>query len=144
MTLLATALAKGREALKESLSENILKTAFSELALPETITGEVIGKYVRKAMRTGVWRTLPREAKALLLVASKVIKTVKSHVLYEILRELLIRIELSTLKGKALYYGLIILARKLGSITKALKEGYLALLYTGISYLNNPPMFKIL
>ena len=79
-----------------------------------------------------------------LLVASKVIKTVKSPILYEILRELLIRIELSTLKGKALYYGLIILARKLGSITKALKEGSLALLYTGISYINNPPMFKFL
>jgi len=141
--LLAKVFADASEAFGGEASSESLKEALARMLIPNTITNAVIEKYFRKAARTGAWRALPREAKALLLASRKTVRRVRSATLARILREIFVRIELTTLKGRALYYGLLILSRRLGSIVKALKEGYLALLYAGISYLNNPPMFRI-
>lgn len=140
--MLANVISEAIEELKESLGSRVLENALAKIVVPKRITREHISKYVRKAFRTGAWKFLAKEARALLLVSSRTVNTVKSYVLYSILKEIFIKIELTSLRGKALYYGLLLLSKRLGSVAKALKQGYLALLFTGISYLNNPPMFR--
>ena len=112
--------------------------------LPKKITAYEIERYYRKAHRVGAWRTLPKEAKALLLTARKVIKTlVKGPALRATLLKVFLKIELQTLRGKALLYGaklyIMNAAPKLRDLLRKIPE----LLALGIQYLNNPPTLRI-
>ncbi len=115
------------------------KELIKKALLPQEIDGAVIRKYVRKALRVGAWRTLKPERKALLKATLKWGK-VRSETLKNILKETLLHIELHTLKGKALYYGVLITIK---NAVKKVKTNLTQLLITGISYLNNPPLYRI-
>jgi len=137
LTLLALSLATptpanvGSEALE----------VFNRIALPEYITGELISRYVRRAIRLGIWRRLKPESRALLLVARR-FTVLRSPTVTSVVRGVLLEIEVQTLRGRALLYGVLValrdpllrLAGVLGDVAK--------LLVLGISYLNNPPMFR--
>ena len=132
----------------DGVSEPVLFRARELLTLiliPQRINSHVINYYLRKALRVGAWRGLSREARALLIVASRVgLKSVRSQILREVLRRIFLEIELHTLKGKALLYGILIQLRRgvsklvdmLGELTK--------ILCIGISYLNNPPAYRVI
>ena len=111
--------------------------------LPKKITPYEIERYYRKAHRVGAWRTLPKEARALLLTARKVIKTlVKGPALRAALLKIFLKIELQTLRGRALLHGIKIMLslgyRKVLNTLRGLREA----LILGIQYLNNPPMYR--
>jgi hypothetical protein len=115
---------------------------FKELVLPRVITRDLIISYVRKALRTRVWFSLSPYQRALLkaLTLSRVY-VVRSRVLKELITELLLIIERGTLKGKALWYGLVI-ALNMCKYLKSIVLNVETLLYLGINYLNNPPIFR--
>lgn len=115
---------------------------FKELVLPRVITRDLIISYVRKALRTRIWFSLSPYQRALLkaLTLSRVY-VVRSRVLKELITELLLIIERETLKGKALWYGLVI-ALNMCKYLKSIVLNVETLLYLGINYLNNPPIFR--
>lgn len=124
--------------LDEDVGDSV-RRVLSRMVLPRVITGEVVSRYVRKALRLGVWGRLAPETRALLLVCRRLARPVKSRVLAEILSETFLRIELAGLRGKALFYGVVEFVRRgLGSIEDALRSVG-RVLCLGISYLNNPP-----
>jgi len=138
LTLLALSLATptpanvGPEALE----------VFNRIALPEHITGELISRYVRRAIRLGIWRRLKPESRALLLVARR-FAVLRSPVVTSVVRRLLLDIETHTLRGRALLYGIAIALREPLLRLAGVLEDVVKLLVLGISYLNNPPVFRV-
>jgi len=63
--------------------------------------------------------------------------------LLEIVRGIFLEIELSTLRGKALLYGIAIAIKRGSEALKNLFKNIGYILATGIMYLNNPPMFRV-
>ncbi|MDW8011273.1 MAG: hypothetical protein RMH84_06765, partial [Sulfolobales archaeon] len=109
--------------------------------LPKELSSGIVRRYIYKAIRLGVWRYLKPESRALLKALTSWRGIIRSESLKNAVKELLIHIELNTTKGKSLLYGALIALRSglidmLNSTTK--------LLYLGISYLNNPPIFRYL
>lgn len=95
----------------------------------------------RKALRLGLWGFLEPEKRALILVLRRWVGRVKSPVLIKILEEIYVEIELNTFRGRALFYGVLVALRSgLLEVLESLKF----LLYLGISYLSNPPLFRFL
>ncbi len=128
--------------LNEDLESNI-RDAISSLLVPRDITSEVVIKYVRKALRLGVWRRLAPETKALLLVCRRLVRLVRSRTLAQILSDAFLRIELAGLRGRALFYGAIeFVRRSLGSLEEVPFNAK-KVLCLGIAYLNNPPMLRL-
>ena len=117
------------------MTEEALNNVVNEL-IPKEVTKKTIIKYVTKARRVKAWHKLPKELRALLLTASKTLSKVKSQTLKQILQKAFMNIELQTLKGKALLIGYTI------KITQKLKN--LNPLYLGITYLNNPPQYRVI
>lgn len=118
------------------------KQLLARIALPKRLDGEAIIKYIRRAHRTGAWRGLSQEARAL-LTALRGWGPIRSPTLKAVLRRILTQIELHTLRGQALYYGIIIAIKnplyRLGELLKNTTR----LLVIGISYLNNPPTLRV-
>ena len=106
------------------------------------IPGYLIRRYTLRALRNGTWRTLRPEQKALLRIAQR-LRVVKSKTLINVLKEVFLQIELKTVRGKALLHGIIIAMkssiRKLHELLNNIAE----LLVIGISYLNNPPIYRV-
>ena len=114
----------------------------SGIILPREVSGVVVSRYVRKAVRVGVWRKLRDECRAL-LIAAKSWGVIKSPTLRSILHKIFLEIELHTLKGKALFYGVIIFMRDHAQELKEALRNVQKLLVVGISYLNNPPIYRV-
>lgn len=111
-----------------------------EYLLPGEINRDVVEHYVRKALRSNAWTRLKRESRALLL-ATRSLKTIKSRVLRGILEEIFLEIELSTLRGRAVFYGVLLALRQglihiLGDIKR--------IITLGVGYLNLPLPWRIL
>lgn len=143
MGLIVSGLAELHEV---GLGEELISKAkelLSKILLPKTITNKVVDMYVRKALRVGVWRFLKQESKALLHLTRKKVTVVKSLTLKSILLKLFLEIELHTFKGKALFYGIILAMRKPMHKLNELLKNIPQLLTIGISYLNNPPIYRI-
>jgi len=132
-----------RELAERGVSEDIVvlaKSTVSRFLVPSKITKETIKHYVKKALRNSVWYKLRQESRALLL-ASRFLLVVKSPVLKSILREVFLEIELYTLRGKAVFYGVLVALRQ--GLLEAL--GNLKRLITlGVGYLNLPVMWRVL
>ena len=118
------------------------KELLTKILLPRKVTGSVVNRYVRKALRTGAWRSLKQENRAILIVARKW-GVIKSATLKSILYRIFLEIELYTIRGKALFYGIILTMKstiyKLHETLRDIQK----LLTIGILYLNNPPMYRI-
>jgi hypothetical protein len=118
----------------------LAKSTVLELLVPSVVTRETVNYYIRKALRSGAWWRLRRESRALLL-ASRFLPVVKSPTLLGILREVFSEIELSTLRGKAVFYGVLLALRQgLREVLRDLKR----LVTLGVGYLNLPVMWRVL
>jgi len=87
-----------------------------------------------------VWYKLKQESRAL-LIASKSLLVVKSPVLKNILRGIFLEIELCTLRGKAVFYGVLVALRQ--GLIEALGN-FKRLITLGVSYLNLPELWRVL
>ena len=130
------------------LWENAGAGDFAELArrvvaehlVPERINKHVIEHYVRKALRSGAWRKLRMESRLLLWAVARYLHVVKSPVLRDVIRGILLEIELSTLCGRAVFYGVLVALRQ--GLVEALKD-LKRLITLGVSYLNLPLMWRV-
>ncbi|MDK6027914.1 hypothetical protein QPL79_00845 [Ignisphaera sp. 4213-co] len=85
---------------------------------------------------------LKPESRALLLALRRW-GVVKSSTLKSILLNIFLEIELCTVRGKALFYGIILTMKNCVEKAINIVRDFGKILYTGISYLNNPPMYRI-
>jgi hypothetical protein len=137
LTLLASAATSSADL---NVGPEVLEV-LSRVALPERITGEVVSRYVRRAVRLGIWRRLRPESRALLLVARR-FGVLRSPVVTSIVRRLLLEVEVHTLRGRALLYGALIALRDPFLRLAGVLRDATRLLVLGISYLNNPPLLR--
>jgi len=126
---------------KNKLDEKIRETLI-KILLPKQITQAHLRKYIRKALANKSWHLLTKLERSLLWLTSKIVSTVKSPILKKIVQQILLKIELAATKGKALYYGILILIKKLRKIEEIV-QNLTYTLYTGLSYINNPPTYRI-
>ena len=126
---------------KNKLDEKIKETLI-KILLPKQITQAHLRKYIRKALANKSWHLLTKLERSLLWLTSKIVSTVKSPILKKIVQQILLKIELAATKGKALYYGILILIKKLRKIEEIV-QNLTYTLYTGLSYINNPPTYRI-
>ena len=127
---------------EKSKLDKEIKETLTKILLPKQITHPHLRKYIRKALANRSWHILTKLERSLLWLTSKIVPTVKSPVLKKIIQQILLKIELATTKGKALYYGILLSlkkARKIEEIVQNLVET----LYIGLSYINNPPTYRI-
>ena len=123
--------------------EETIKHYYRELIAPKEITHETLEKTFRKALRLRIWKKLNPLKRALLYVAKKTITTqVRNPTLKQILTQIIIEIDKHTFKGKALYYGLIIALNRMKILGTKILRNLTALLYLGISYLNESPIYQ--
>jgi len=118
----------------------LAKSTVLELLVPSAVTREAVNYYIRKALRSGAWWRLRRESRALLL-ASRFLPVVRSPTLLGILREVFSEIELSTLRGKAVFYGVLLALRQ--GLREVLGD-FKRLVTLGVGYLNLPVMWRVL
>ena len=123
------------------------KQLVADLLVPRRVSGPTVDKYFRKAIRTGAHRNLPKEAMALLYILRRWQRRIISTQLLTVLRNIFLQIELHTTRGQALLYGtLLAMKNPLHQITGLLENAakHIAqLIYLGLSYLNNPPIYRI-
>ncbi len=142
MSLIAVELASLQSLFADLDVVERAKRMLAKLVLPKKITREVVLLYIRKAFRTGAWRTLSPEARALLL-ASRILTQVRSPILDSLLRRIFVEIELSTFRGKALFTGIILAFKNFASRVREILRDVTKILFLGVSYLNNPPMYRV-
>jgi len=118
---------------------------FRELVIPKVITRDLITSYIRKALRSKAWFTLSPYQRALLkAITLSRVEVIRGRVLKELVTEVLAVIEKHTFRGRAIWYGLLVAL----SMYRYTLQGWLlrveSILYLGISYLSNPPIFRYL
>jgi len=115
------------------------KELLTRLLLPGEVSGKIVDMYIRKALRTNSWRTLKPENRALLLALRRW-RSIKSPTLKSILYRIFLEIELHTLRGKALFYGIILAMKNHMHRLEEILRNASKLLAIGMSYLNNSLM----
>ncbi len=141
MTYLALMVDAGEE-LGEGQKRKVADV-LADVLLPKVIDRGVIERSIRRALRNRSWFKLSKLQRALLKVASRVVKVVKSPTLAEVLKKVLLEIELNSLKGRALYFGFLI-AMRMGEPLTHLFRRLTYVMMLGINYLSNPPLFRVL
>ena len=121
----------------EKRTEPNINDVLAHVLLPEVIDRHIIKYYIYRAFRNRAWHKLSKHQKALLKVASKVVNTVRSPTLARVLRKIILEVELHTLKGRAIYYGLLT-ALSTGELLSELLKRPTYVMMLGINYLNNP------
>ena len=106
------------------------------------MTRQVIEKYIRKAFQIRAWHHLTRLDKSILILTRK-LPRIKSPVLKTVLKKILLKIELHTIRGKAILYGIIISMHKTINKLQELLKNISLLLTIGLFYLNNPTIYRI-
>ncbi|MEM0474653.1 MAG: hypothetical protein QXS11_05105 [Zestosphaera sp.] len=131
--------------LLQDTSHTIKQLILRELP-PAGFTSDVIEKMFKKAVRLKIWKNLKPEARALILALRKWKNKINSPTLKTILEEIYVEIELNTLKGKALLYGVMIALRdgilQYLNTTQETINSLKKLICIGISYLSNPPLYR--
>ncbi|MEM1612937.1 MAG: hypothetical protein QXH02_06270 [Desulfurococcaceae archaeon] len=105
--------------------------------------GGTVQSYIRKAVRTGAWRSLKPESRALLLALRSWKRGVKSPVLRSILSRIFLEIELHTTRGKAIFYGILEAMRKAREVLSDLSGNLSKIIAMGIQYMNLPLLYRI-
>ena len=124
-------------------TNKFIESYYRKLITPPEITKEVLEKSFRKALRLGVWKKLNPLKRALLYTARLArITQVRNLTLKHLLTEIIIEIEKHTLRGRALYYGLIIAINRIRVLGTRILRDLTALLYLGISYINESPIYQ--
>ncbi|MEM0379066.1 MAG: hypothetical protein QXU53_07055 [Thermosphaera sp.] len=105
--------------------------------------GGMVESYLRKALRTGAWRALRPESRALLLALRRWKGEVKSRILQSILLGIYVEIELHTTRGRAIFYGILEAARKARELLADLTQNISKIITMGIQYMNLPQLYRI-
>jgi hypothetical protein len=103
----------------------------------------VVEKLFRKALRVGAWSSLKPEQRALILALRKWRGGVRSRNLLKVVKRIFLEVELFTLRGRALLYGVAIAIKNGVNVAKDVLNNTGYILATGIMYLNNPPMLRV-
>jgi len=127
---------------EKSKLDKEIKETLTKIILPKKITQTHLRKYIRKALANRSWHILTKLERSLLWLTSKIVPTVKSPTLRKTIQQILLKIELATTRGKALYYGILILIKKPRKIEEIV-QNLTYTLYLGLSYINNPPTYRI-
>jgi len=139
VTLLADMTAYLHDA-SDSLKEEASRLS-TELLFPGILTGEIIEKSFRKALRNGAWRLLSSLEKELILISRRW-SIFRSSFITSVLKRILMEIELQSFKGKAIFFGALILISKGMRSLKNIAQDYI--LFLGSSYLNSPSFMRLL
>jgi len=102
-----------------------------------------VRSYIRKAICVGIWKSLKSESRASLLVASRVLRVVRSQVLRALLQGIFLEVELSTIRGRAFLFGLLTTLKDSFERVENILADLTKLLAIGIFYLSNPPVFRV-
>jgi len=138
-------MARLAELFEKELEQSVVykaKEILAKMIIPKKVTGEVVSRHIRKAIRIGAWRYLQQESRVLLIVARRW-RMIKSPILRSVLYRIFLEIELFTFRGKALFYEIIISMKNSLYKLYELVKAYSKLLTIGILYLNNPPMYIV-
>jgi hypothetical protein len=111
------------------------------VVLPGKVTGGLVSRFVRRDARLGIWRRLRPESRALLLVARR-FSVLRSPVAVSALRRAMLEVELLTLRGRALLFGVLVSLRDPYLRLSGVFGDVAKLLAIGISYLSNPPAYR--
>ena len=124
-------------------TNKFIESYYQKLIAPPEVTREVLEKTFRKALRLGVWKKLEPLKRALLYTARLAqITRIRNPTLKHLLTEIIIEVEKHTLRGRALYYGLLIAMNRIRILGARILRDLTALLYLGISYINESPIYQ--
>ncbi|MEM1983577.1 MAG: hypothetical protein QXZ63_07975 [Sulfolobales archaeon] len=137
---LAEASSKG---LENRLVEHVKSLMTKVIAPSLDSVGGTVKTYIRKAVRTGAWRSLKPESRALLLALRSWKRSVKSLVLRSILTRIFVEIELHTTRGKAIFYGILEAMREAREVLSDLSRNLSKIIVMGIQYMNLPLLYRI-
>ncbi|MEM1623828.1 MAG: hypothetical protein QW543_06855 [Sulfolobales archaeon] len=129
--------------LEDRVVEYVKSLMTKVIALSFDSVGGTVKTYIRKAVRTGAWRHLKPESRALLLALRSWKRSVKSLVLRSILTRILVEIELHTTRGKAIFYGILEAMRKAREVLSDLSRNLSKIIAMGIQYMNLPLLYRI-
>ncbi|MEM2008690.1 MAG: hypothetical protein QXK50_05885 [Ignisphaera sp.] len=129
--------------LENRLVEHVKSLMTKVIALSFDSVGGTVKTYIRKAVRTGAWRSLKPESRALLLALRSWKRSVKSLVLRSILTRIFVEIELHTTRGKAIFYGILEAMRGAREILSDLSRNLSKIIAMGIQYMNLPLLYRI-
>lgn len=129
--------------LGERLVEHV-KLLMTKIINPVfNLVGGTVQSYIRKAIRTGAWKNLKPESRALLLVLRSWKRRVKSPALQSIILRIFVEIELYTTRGKAIFYGILEAMRKSREVLSDLSRNLSKIIVMGIQYMNLPLLYRI-
>jgi hypothetical protein len=111
------------------------------VVLPGKVTGGLVSRFVRRAVRLGIWRRLRPESRAL-LPAARCFSVFRSPVAVSALRRAMLEVELLTLRGRALLFGVLVSLRDPYLRLSGVFGDVAKLLVVGISYLSNPSAYR--
>jgi len=123
--------------------DSFVRKILEKIILPDDFDKDLVEYYIKRSVRNGSWRMLRPESRALLLVVRFWRGFLKSVVLKNVLKKIFIEIELLTLRGKALFYGILLLLKKSINIIYDYMKDPEKILIIGLSYLNNPPLYRV-
>jgi len=129
--------------LEDRVVEYVKSLMTKVIALSFDSAGGTVKTYIRKAVRTGAWRHLKSESRALLLALRSWKRSVKSPVLRSILTRIFVEIELHTTRGKAIFYGILEAMREAREVLSDLSRNLSKIVAMGIQYMNLPLLYRI-
>ncbi|MEM2080000.1 MAG: hypothetical protein QW104_04885 [Nitrososphaerota archaeon] len=129
--------------LENRLVEHVKSLMTKVIAPSLDSVGGTVKTYIRKAVRTGAWRSLKPESRALLLALRSWKRSVKSPVLRFILTRIFVEIELHTTRGKAIFYGILEAMREAREVLSDLSRNLSKIIAMGIQYMNLPLLYRI-
>ncbi|MEM2208534.1 MAG: hypothetical protein QXG17_07585 [Sulfolobales archaeon] len=129
--------------LEDRVVEYVKSLMTKVIALSFDSVGGTVKTYIRKAVRTGAWRSLKPESRALLLALRSWKRSVKSPVLRSILTRIFVEIELHTTRGKAIFYGILEAMREAREVLSDLSRNLSKIIAMGIQYMNLPLLYRI-
>lgn len=131
------------KSLGDRLVEHV-KSLMTKVVAPSfNSAGGTVKAYIRKAVRTGAWRSLKPESRALLLALRNWRRSVKSLVLQSILSRIFVEIELHATRGKAIFYGILEAMRGAREVLSDLSGNLSKIVAMGIQYMNLPLLYRI-
>ncbi len=137
MSMIAIALVK--TTISQSTASQA-KEILRKILFPQPLQVETIVKYMRKAFRLGIWHRLKPEQKALLRAVTKTLKIIKNPTLHTLITQILVEIELATIRGKALLLGVVYVLKEKTQILTQIIRNLSTLLVYGLQILNHPMM----
>lgn len=137
---LAEASSRGIDAETVKLVKSMM-TLF--LNRDELYTGSGVDRYIRRAIRNGVWGNLGLSTRVLLVALRKWSGVVKSPTLRRILVEIYVEIELYTTRGRALFYGILIAMNRAHGLLYDISSNLTKIMVMGLQYVNLPRIHRI-